>query len=160
MEDILLLKFRLCYGKSMVEAFGHASILNFVMESQWLRHASKLASQCFQIGSKWFNMSSFHQWPRIRNNMQCWFWIHVLRQYFLLICGCFDLDTNTFAHVINFINSQWGPCCHVIMGLSEVTNMFRIVMVEQAMDLLLSYNLLDQLIVDMKDEDVNLSTFA
>ncbi len=35
---------------------------------------------------------------------------------------------DTFAIVINFINSQWAPC-HVIMGLFEATNTIGITMV-------------------------------
>ncbi len=65
----------------------------------------------------------------------------------------------TFVLVINFINSLWVPC-HVIVRLFEATNMFGIAMVMQVKDLLSSYNLLDKLIVYVKDKGDNLSTLG
>jgi hypothetical protein len=74
----------------------------------------------------------------------------------------FDLWMSRFKHdmfvlMINFINSLW-VLCYVIVGLFKSTNMFRIVMVAQVKDFL--YNLLDKLIVYVKDEGGNMSTFA
>ncbi len=66
---------------------------------------------------------------------------------------------DTFALVIDFINSQWVPC-HVIVGLFEAIDMFGVVMVAQMKELLSSYNLLDKLIAYVKDEGGNLSTLA
>jgi hypothetical protein len=61
---------------------------------------------------------------------------------------------DTFVFVINFINSPWVPC-HVIMGLFETIDMFRVAMVTQVKDLLSSYNLLDKPITYVKDEGDN-----
>ncbi len=66
---------------------------------------------------------------------------------------------DTFALVINFINSHWVPC-HVTMGISEAINTFGIVMATQVKELLSFYNLLEKLITYVKDEGDNLSTFA
>jgi hypothetical protein len=66
---------------------------------------------------------------------------------------------DTFALVINFINSHWVPC-HVGVGFFEAIDTFGIAMVTQLKKLLLSYNLLDKLITYMKDKRGNLSTLA
>ncbi len=50
--------------------------------------------------------------------------------------------------------------CHVPMGLFEAIDTYRVVMVAQVKELLLSYNLLDKLITYVKDEKGNLSTVA
>ncbi len=65
----------------------------------------------------------------------------------------------TFVLVINFINSLWVPC-HVIVGLFEAINTSRVAMVAQVKDFLSSYNLLDKLIVYVKDKGGNMSTLA
>jgi hypothetical protein len=64
-----------------------------------------------------------------------------------------------FVLVINFINSLWVPY-YVIVGLFKSTNTFGVVMVAQVKDLMSLYNLLDKLIVYVKDEGGNTSTFA
>ncbi len=66
---------------------------------------------------------------------------------------------DTFVLVINFINSLWVPC-HVIVGLFEAIDMFGVAMVVQVKDLLSLYNLLDKLIVYVKDKGGNLSTLG
>jgi hypothetical protein len=66
---------------------------------------------------------------------------------------------DTFALVINFINSHWVPC-HVTMGLFETTNTSGVVMAAHVKELLSSYNLLDKLITYMKDKGDNLSTLT
>jgi hypothetical protein len=66
---------------------------------------------------------------------------------------------DTFAILINFINSQWVPC-HVIVALFEATNTIEIAMVVQARDFLASCNLLEKHVACMKDEGGNLSTFS
>jgi hypothetical protein len=66
---------------------------------------------------------------------------------------------NTFALVINFINSYWVPC-HVKVGLFEAIDTIGVVMVMQVRDLLASYNLLKKLVVYVKDEGGNMSTLA
>ncbi len=66
---------------------------------------------------------------------------------------------DTFALVINFINSHWVPC-HVIVGLFEANDTFGVVMATQVKELLSCYNLLDILIAYMKDKGGNLSTLA
>jgi hypothetical protein len=48
---------------------------------------------------------------------------------------------DTFAIVINFINSQWVPC-HVTMALFEATSTIGVTMAVQVRDLLAYYNLL------------------
>jgi hypothetical protein len=50
--------------------------------------------------------------------------------------------------------------CYVIVGLFEASDMSGVAMVVQVKDLLSSYNLLDKLIVYVKDEDDNLSTLG
>ncbi len=82
----------------------------------------------------------------------------------IITTASFDLwmsrfGQNTFALVINFINSHWVPC-HATMGLFEATNTSKVVMAAQGKELLLSYNLLDKLITYMKDKGGNLSTLA
>jgi hypothetical protein len=82
----------------------------------------------------------------------------------IIVAMSFDLwmyksGHDTFALVINFINSHWVPC-HVAMGLFEDIDTFEIAMVAQLKQLLLFYNLLDKLITYMKDEGGNLSTLA
>ncbi len=67
----------------------------------------------------------------------------------------FDLQISRFGHntfilVINFINSLWVPC-HVTMGLFEVIDMVGIEMVTQVKDLLSFYNLLEKIIIYVKD---------
>ncbi len=66
---------------------------------------------------------------------------------------------DTFALVINFINSHWVPC-HVIMGLFETIDTYGVVMATQVKELLSSYNLLDKLIAYVKNKRGNLSTIA
>ncbi len=66
---------------------------------------------------------------------------------------------DTFALVINFINSHWVPC-HVTMGLFEVIDTFGVVMAAQVKELMLFYNLLDKLIAYVKNKGGNLSTNA
>jgi len=66
---------------------------------------------------------------------------------------------DTFALVINFINSFRVPC-HVIMGLFETIDTYGVVMATQVKELLSSYNLLDKLIAYVKDKRGNLSTIA
>jgi hypothetical protein len=66
---------------------------------------------------------------------------------------------DTFALVINFINSHWVPC-YVTMGLFEAIDMFGVAMVAQVKELLSLYNLLDKLIAYVKDKGDNLSTLA
>jgi len=66
---------------------------------------------------------------------------------------------DTFVLVINFINSLWVPC-HVIVGLFEAIDMFRVAMVVQIKDFLSSYNLQNKLIVYVKDEGGKLSTLG
>ncbi len=66
---------------------------------------------------------------------------------------------DTFALVINFINSHWVPS-HVTMGLFEAINKSKVAMVAQVKELLLSYNLLDKLITYVKEKGGNLSTHA
>jgi hypothetical protein len=58
---------------------------------------------------------------------------------------------DTFALVINFINSHQVPC-HVTMGLFEVLDTSKVAMVAQMKELLSSYNLLDKLIAYVKDK--------
>jgi hypothetical protein len=58
---------------------------------------------------------------------------------------------NTFALVTHFINSQWVPC-HVIVGLFEAINTTRVATIMQVGDVLSSFNLLEKVIVYMKDE--------
>ncbi len=50
--------------------------------------------------------------------------------------------------------------CHVIVGLFEAINASRVAMVAQVKDFLSSYNLLDKLIVYVKDKGGNMSTLA
>ncbi len=50
--------------------------------------------------------------------------------------------------------------CHVTMGLFEVIDKFKVAMVTQVKEILLSYNLLDKLITYMKDKGGNMSTLA
>jgi hypothetical protein len=66
---------------------------------------------------------------------------------------------DTFALVINFINSHWVPC-DVTMGLFEATDTFGIIMATEVKDLLLSYKLLDKFFEYMKNEGGNMSTLA
>jgi hypothetical protein len=66
---------------------------------------------------------------------------------------------DTFALVINFINSQWVPC-HVTIGLFEAINMSQVAMVVQMKELLSSYNLLYKLIAYVKDEGGNFSALV
>ncbi len=66
---------------------------------------------------------------------------------------------DTFAILINFINSQWVPC-HVIVALFEATNTIGVAMAMQIRDLLASYNLLEKLIACVKDEGGNMSTLT
>jgi hypothetical protein len=70
---------------------------------------------------------------------------------------------NTFGLVINFINSQWVPY-YVTIGLFKATDTSRVAMVMQvkcrSRTISSSYNLLDKLIVHVKDENGNLSTLA
>ncbi len=66
---------------------------------------------------------------------------------------------DTFAILINFMNSQWVPC-HVTMALFETTNTIGVAMVVQVRDFLTSYNFLEKLVACLKDEGGNLSTLA
>jgi hypothetical protein len=66
---------------------------------------------------------------------------------------------DTFALVINFINSLWVPC-HVTVALFETIDTSRVVMAMQVKDFLSLYNLLNKLITYMQDEGGNLSTFT
>jgi hypothetical protein len=66
---------------------------------------------------------------------------------------------DTFALVINFINSQWVPC-HVTMGLFETIDTTRVAMATQVRDLLAFYNLLEKQVAYVKDEGGNLPTLA
>jgi hypothetical protein len=66
---------------------------------------------------------------------------------------------DTFALVINFINSHWVPC-HVTMGFFEAINKSKVAMAAQVKELLSSYNLLDKLITYVKEKGGNLSTHA
>jgi hypothetical protein len=74
----------------------------------------------------------------------------------------FDLWMSRFGHdtfvlVINFLNSQWVPW-HVTMGIFEATNVVGSIMYVK--ELLSCYNLLNKLMVYVKDEGGNLFTFA
>jgi hypothetical protein len=66
---------------------------------------------------------------------------------------------NTFALVINFINSLWVPY-NVTLGLFEAINTIRVAMATQVKDLLSSYELLDKLVAYVKYEGDNLSTLG
>jgi hypothetical protein len=66
---------------------------------------------------------------------------------------------DTFALVINFINSLWVPY-HGTMALFETIDTFKIVMAMQVKDFLSLYNLLNKLITYVQDEGGNMSTFA
>jgi hypothetical protein len=66
---------------------------------------------------------------------------------------------DTFALVINFIYSQWVPY-HVRVGLFEAIDTSKVVMATQVKELLSLYNLLNKLIVYVKEKGGNLSTLA
>ncbi len=61
--------------------------------------------------------------------------------------------------MINFVNSLW-VLCHVIVRFFEAIHTSRVVVVAHVKDLLSSYNILEKLIVHVKDEGGNLSTFT
>jgi hypothetical protein len=77
-----------------------------------------------------------------------------------ITCTCsFDLwmshvSFDTFAIIMSFINTSWGPC-HVTIGIFEVHNTIGTIMANQVISLLDSFGLLDKIIAYVKDESSN-----
>jgi hypothetical protein len=63
---------------------------------------------------------------------------------------------DTFALVINFINSNWVTC-HIIVGLFETLDTFGVVLTKQVKILLVEFNLTNEIIMYVKDEGINLN---
>jgi hypothetical protein len=64
-----------------------------------------------------------------------------------------------FVLVINYINKKWQPY-HITMGIFKVPETNGVVMAMQLKKLLSQYELLDKVIMYVKDEGANLSTFT
>jgi hypothetical protein len=86
--------------------------------------------------------------------------IFILDSYITTITS-FDLWLSKSRHdtFILVINTLWVPY-HLIVGLFEAIDMSRVIMVVQVKDLLSLYNLLNKLIVNVKDKGGNLSTLG
>ncbi len=62
-------------------------------------------------------------------------------------------DFDTFALVVNYINSKREPC-HIMIGIFEVYETSIVAMVAQLKDLLARFDLCDKVITYVKDEGV------
>ncbi len=69
------------------------------------------------------------------------------------------IGIDTFALVINFIEDNWVPC-HVIIGMFETPNTYKITLAEQVKFLFATYEFTNKVIVYVKLEGTNLNTFA
>jgi hypothetical protein len=130
----------------------------FVVESQWLK--------CLVMRQNLWNVFPNHK-QMVQHAIPT-FVVKTMNHYVIPILNYFVITTiisfdwwmfrskhDTFAHMINFINSHWVPC-HVTMGLFEATYTTRVTMITYVKDLLSSYFLCDKLITYVKDEGGNL----
>jgi hypothetical protein len=66
---------------------------------------------------------------------------------------------DTFAMVVNFINSSWQPI-HVTIGIFEDSNIESATMINKVKNLLDSFGLLDKVIAYVKNKGSNLNTLT
>ncbi len=68
------------------------------------------------------------------------------------------ISFDTFAMVINFIDSNWVPQ-HITIGLFKMPNNFGVIFSKIVKPLLVQFQLVDKVLVYVKDEGNNLNTF-
>ncbi len=66
---------------------------------------------------------------------------------------------DTFALVINF-SIQGRVPCHITIGLFENFDIFSATLVEKMKVLLIEFNLINEIIVNVKDERANMNSFT
>lgn len=130
----------------------------FVVESQWLK--------CLVMRQNLWNV--FPNQKQMVQHAILTFVVKTMDHYVMPTLNYFVTTTiisfdwwtfrskhDTFALMINFINSHWVPC-HVTMGLFETTYTTRVTMTTHVKDLFSSYLLCDKLITYVMDEGGNL----